>query len=309
MTGRPRVLIDCDPGHDDAFAILVASRFADVVGITTVAGNAPLERTTRNARIVMDMCGLDAPLHAGAARPLVAEPVHAAYVHGESGMDGADLPEPSRPADSDRAVDFIVDAVRADPEAWLVPTGPLTNVALALRAAPDLAGRIRGISLMGGGRIGNRTASAEFNVWCDPEAAAAVFSCGAPITMSGLDLTHRFQATPPRIAAVRAAHPRIGPVLAGLLEFFSRTYVDRHEGFEGAAMHDVCAVLALTHPGLLGGSPRHVAVELDGLHTRGMTVIDDRQLHERPAPNATVLDRIDADAAFAAIVDAVATRP
>lgn len=305
----PRVLIDCDPGHDDAFAILVASHFAEIVGVTTVAGNAPLERTTRNARIVMDLCGIRAPLHSGAARPLVAEPVHAAYVHGESGMDGADLPEPSRPADSTHAVDFIIDTVRADPSVWLVPTGPLTNVALALRAAPDLAGRLRGISLMGGGRVGNRTAVAEFNVWCDPEAAAAVFACGAPILMSGLDLTHRFQATPARIAAVRTAHPRLGPLLAGLLEFFSRTYVDRHEGFEGAAMHDVCAVLALTHPHLIGGSPHHVAVEIDGEHTRGMTVIDDRRLLARPAPNATVLDTIDADAAFAAIVTAVATRP
>jgi len=306
---RPRIILDCDPGHDDAFAIIVAAHFADLRGVTTVAGNAPLERTTRNARIILDLCGSSAPLHAGAARPLVAEPVHAAYVHGESGMDGAELPEPSRPADSVRAVDWMIDTVRSEEGTWLVPTGPLTNVAIALHRAPDIVDKIAGISLMGGGRFGNRTPAAEFNIWCDPEAAAAVFTSGARVIMAGLDLTHTFQATPARIVDIENAHPRLGAILAGLLRFFSGTYTDRHEGFSGAAMHDVCSVLALTHPQLFTSARRHVVVEIDGTHTRGMTLIDERKLLERPAPNAEVLDTIDADAGFAVIVDAVRRCP
>lgn len=309
MAERTNVILDCDPGHDDAFAIIVAARFTNLLGVTTVAGNAPLESTTRNARIILDLCGSGAPLHSGADRPLVQPPVFADYVHGKSGMDGAELPEPSRPADSTRAIDFIIDTVRANDGVWLVPTGPLTNIALALTRAPDLVSRLAGISLMGGGRLGNRTATAEFNIWLDPEAAAKVLSCGAPITLAGLHLTHEFQASPERIALIEGRHPTVGPVLAGLLRFFSGTYVNRHHGFVGAAMHDVCSVLAISHPGLFVTSTRHVAVDLYGDQTRGMTVIDDRQLIDKPAPNATVLESIDADAGFAVIADAVAACP
>ncbi|NBR76028.1 MAG: hypothetical protein EBT73_01515 [Actinobacteria bacterium] len=142
MSQRPRMILDCDPGHDDAFALIVAAKFADLLGVTTVAGNAPLELTTRNARIILDLCGSRAALHSGANKPLVQPPVFADYVHGKSGMDGAVLPEPSRPADSTRAIDFIIDTVRANSDVWLVPTGPLTNIALALTRAPDLAKRI-----------------------------------------------------------------------------------------------------------------------------------------------------------------------
>lgn len=309
MSLPPNIILDCDPGHDDAFALIVAAKFCNVLGVTTVAGNAPLELTTRNARIILDLCGSTAPLHSGADKPLVQPPVFADYVHGKSGMDGAELPEPSRPADSTHAIDFIIDMVRSRDDVWLVPTGPLTNVALALTRAPDLAARLRGISLMGGGRFGNRTPSAEFNIWLDPEAAATVFMSGAPIVMAGLHLTHEFQASPSRIAAVESAHPRVGPLLAGLLRFFSGTYVNRHVGFEGAAMHDVCSVLALTHPELFETSSRYVAVDLHGNHTRGMTVIDDRQLIDRPSANATVLEAIDADRGFSVIVDAVRACP
>lgn len=309
MSLPPNIILDCDPGHDDAFALIVAAKFCNVLGVTTVAGNAPLELTTRNARIILDLCGSTAPLHSGADKPLVQPPVFADYVHGKSGMDGAELPEPSRPADSTHAIDFIIDMVRSRDDVWLVPTGPLTNVALALIRAPDIAARLRGISLMGGGRFGNRTPSAEFNIWLDPEAAATVFMSGAPIVMAGLHLTHEFQASPSRIAAVESAHPRVGPLLAGLLRFFSGTYVNRHVGFEGAAMHDVCSVLALTHPELFETSSRYVAVDLHGNHTRGMTVIDDRQLIDRPSANATVLEAIDADRGFSVIVDAVRACP
>ena len=302
----PTIIMDCDPGHDDAIAMVVAARHAELLGITTVAGNARLELTTRNATIMRDLLGIDVAVHAGAERPLVAPPRHAGYVHGESGLDGADLPEPSGPPASRDAVRFIIDTCRATEGAWLVPTGPLTNIALALRAAPDLAGRIAGISLMGGGTVGNRSAVAEFNIWADPEAAAIVFEYGGPLLMSGLDLTHHFQATPARIAAVRSLPGRLAAVLADLFDFFSRTYIDRHHGMEGAAVHDPCAVLAVTHPELFERRPAHVVVETAGLHTRGMTVIDRRDLIEVPEPTCDVLTGIDADAGFEVITEAIA---
>ena len=306
MTSLPKMIVDCDPGHDDAIALVVAAHFADLVGVTTVAGNAPITATTRNARIVLDMIGSTVPLHQGAHRPLVAAPRHAAYVHGESGLDGADLPEPSRPADSDGAVEFIIETCRATEGIWLVPTGPLTNIALALRAAPDLADRIAGISLMGGGSFGNRSAAAEFNIWADPEAASVVFGCGRRLIMSGLDVTHRLQATPERIAKVRALPGRLAAVLADLFDFFSQVYVSRHDSMRGGAVHDPCAVLALTHPQLFTTKDHHVVVETRGELTMGMTLIDQRGLIEREAPNCTVQWDVDAETAFDVIVAAIA---
>ncbi len=309
-TDRPTqplpVIVDCDPGHDDAIALLIAARHTNLLGITTVAGNAPLARTTRNAIIVRDMLGIDVPVHSGAERPLVVPPVHADYVHGESGMDGADLPEPSGPPDSTDAVGFIIDTCRATEGVWLVPTGPLTNIALALRAAPDLADRIAGISLMGGGSFGNRTPAAEFNLWCDPEAAAMVFDYGRRLIMTGLDVTHRFQATPARIDAIRALPGRFAAAVADLLVFFSDTYVSRHDNMQGAAVHDPLAVLALTHPDLFTWRDAHVLVEVSGRLTRGMTVIDNRGLIERRTPNCSMLTDVDADAGFALIDEAIA---
>ncbi len=302
---RPRVILDCDPGHDDAIALLLAHRHTDLLGVTTVSGNAPIEATTRNARIVLDLLGSAVDVHQGAPRPLVVPSFHADYVHGESGLDGADLPAPSRPPASTDAVSFIVETCRAIDGVWLVPTGPLTNIAMALRIAPDLAHRIAGISLMGGGRFGNRTAAAEFNIWCDPHAAAIVFDYGGPLMMTGLHLSHQLQATPERIARLRAVPGRLSRLLADLLDFFSHTYVARHDGMAGAAIHDPCAVLAITHPELFTSIAAHVAIETNGELTRGLTLIDDRLLRERPAPNTTVLETIDADAAYALIVEAV----
>ena len=306
MSSYPKMIVDCDPGHDDAIALVVAAHFAELVGVTTVAGNAPITATTRNARIILDMIGSTAPLHQGAHRPLVAPPRHAAYVHGESGLDGADLPEPSRPADSEDAVEFLIESCRATEGIWLVPTGPLTNIALALRAAPDLASRIAGISLMGGGSFGNRSAAAEFNIWADPEAASIVFDYGHRLIMSGLDVTHRLQATPERIAQVRQLPGRLAAVLADLFDFFSQVYVSRHDNMRGGAVHDPCAVLALTHPQFFTTKDHHVVVETHGELTRGMTLIDQRGLIEREKPNCTVQWDVDADGAFGAIVAAIA---
>lgn len=307
MSSPLPIILDCDPGHDDVIAIVVAAAHTDLLGITTVAGNAPLRLTTRNALIVTDLLGLDTPVHSGADRPLVAPPRHASHIHGESGLDGADLPEPSRRADSDNAVDFIIDTCRGIEGVWLVPIGPMTNIALALRAAPDLAGRIGGISLMGGGSFGNRSAAAEFNIWADPEAAAIVFDYGGPLIMAGLDVTHQLQAAPERIEMIRVLPGRLAALLADLLVFFSSTYVERHDTMRGAPVHDPCAVMALTHPQLFERESRHVVVETHGEHTRGMTLIDERWLSDRPDPNCDVLTSLDADAAFDVITKAIAS--
>ena len=305
MSSRVKMILDCDPGHDDAMAMVVAANHADLLGVTTVAGNAPITATTRNARIILDMIGSKAPLHQGAQRPLVAEPKDAAYVHGESGLDGADLPEPSRPADSENAVQFIIDTCRKTEGIWLVPTGPLTNIALALRTAPDIAHKIAGISLMGGGTFGNRSTAAEFNIWADPEAAAMVFDYGGRLIMSGLDVTHKLQATPERIEKVRALPGKLAGVLADLFVFFSDVYVSRHDNMLGGAVHDPCAVLSLTHPELFTMKDQHVVVETSGEYSRGMTLVDMRGLKERKNPNCTVVWDVNAEAAFNVIVESI----
>lgn len=307
-TPRPRIVLDCDPGHDDAMAIIAAAHHADLVGITTVAGNAPLERTTYNARVIRDLMAIDVPVHAGSVRPLVAAPRSGAFVHGESGLDGADLPVPTTPLDSDDAVGFIVDTCRSLDDVWLVPVGPLTNIALALRTAPDIAARIAGISLMGGGSFGNRTPVAEFNIWADPEAAAIVFSAGVPLVMAGLDVTHQFRATPQRIGRIAELDGTLAAVLADLLRFFSENYLSRHDAgsITGAAVHDPLAVFAVTHPALFDRAARHVAVETRGELTRGMTVIDQRSVVERPATNCDVLTTVDGERGFALLIEAIA---
>ena len=309
VSQRPTVILDCDPGHDDAVAIVVAARHTELLGITTVGGNAPLERTTYNACVMRELLGLDVPVHSGAERPLVAEPKHAAYVHGETGLDGAELPVPRHGANSADAVAFIIDTCRHHTDVWLVPTGPLTNIALALRAAPDLRHHIAGISLMGGGTLGNRTPVAEFNIWADPDAAAIVFGTHTPLVMAGLDLTHRFQATAAIIERVRAQPGRLAAVLADLFGFFSAGYVARYEGMDGAAVHDPLAVMALTHAELFTRTPRDVQVETQGQLTRGMTVIDQRTLVDRPAPNCDVLTDLDVAAAWDVVIDAIAAFP
>lgn len=304
------MLLDCDPGHDDAIAIVVAAHHAELLGITTVAGNAPLTRTTYNACVLRDLVG-DPKLtvHSGASRPLVAEARSAAHIHGDSGLDGAELPAPAREADGDDAVAFIVETCRQREGIWLLGVGPLTNLAMALRAAPDLARRIAGISIMGGGTFGNRTAVAEFNIWADPHAAAIVVGYGGPLIMAPLDLTFQLQATPARIQLVRDQPGPLAGVLADLLTFFSSMYCARYEQMDGAPVHDPCAVLALTHPELFHSVQRHVTVETAGHETAGMTVIDQRLLRDRPAANTDVLASLHADRVWALVTDAIAATP
>ena len=309
MPQRPAIILDCDPGHDDAMAIVVAAHTTDLLGITAVAGNAPLDRTEYNARVIRDLLDLDVEVHAGAERPLVAEPRFAAFIHGESGLHGADLPPPTRPLDGTNAAAFIVDTCRANPGTWLVPVGPLTNIAVALRSDPGLRDHVAGISLMGGGTYGNRSAAAEFNIWADPHAAAIVFESGIPVTMAGLDVTHQFLVTSTRVEEMRACGGPFAELMAELFEFFVAAYLDRHDRLTGAALHDPLAVLAVARPAFFTSSMRHVVVETTGEHTAGMTVIDRRDVRTRPDPNTTVLETVDDAAAWAIVLDALRAAP
>ena len=306
---RVPLILDCDPGHDDAFAILVAAHRAELIAVTAVTGNAPLERTYRNALITLQIAGVDVPVHLGAARPLVGEARHAPYIHGESGLDGPELPPLTREPSAVPAVDAILEAAAAVAGLWLVAVGPLTNVAQALQREPALAQRLAGISVMGGSYgPGNRTPAAEFNIWADPEAAQVVFASGANVVMAGLDLTHQFVIGPERVERIRAVGGPAAAFAGGLLDFFALAYARYFGAAEGGPLHDPCAVLAVTDPHLFESTMRHVAIETGGELTRGMTVVDRRQgagsLRGAP-PNVQVLETIDDVAAFELLVAAV----
>jgi inosine-uridine nucleoside N-ribohydrolase len=271
----PSVLLDCDPGHDDVLAILTAARYCELVGITTVAGNAALEFTTRNALVTTELAGIDVPVHAGASGPLTGPTRDAVHVHGATGLEGVDVPEPRRTAAGDDAPRFIVETARTVPGLWIIAVGPLTNVALAIQRAPDLASIVAGISIMGGGTFGNATAAAEFNIWADPEAADVVFGSGAPIRLCGLDLTHQVCVDDAFLARLAAVDTPICAFVGGLLRHYRRRILELVEE-DLAALHDPCAVLAVSHPDCFAFSSHRVRVELHGTHTRGMTVIDRR---------------------------------
>jgi inosine-uridine nucleoside N-ribohydrolase len=308
---RPKVVLDCDPGHDDALAIAVAGRHTELLGITTVAGNVSLPLTTRNALAVVAVLGLDVGVHAGSPRPLVAEGRTAEFIHGASGLDGPELPATLPEPASRDAVGFIVDTVRARPgEVWLVATGPLTNVALALRTAPDLAEGVAGIALMGGGvPWGNVTPAAEFNVLVDPEAADVVFRSGARIVMAGLNVTHQWMIGPPVVERLRRHGGRVSGFCADLLTFYGAAYARAFSGVAAGPLHDPVAVLALTHPDLFESTPHHVVIELTGTHTRGMTVADLRGVRRAAPANVELLTRIDAAAATEVLFETLAAYP
>ena len=307
--GAPRpVILDCDPGHDDALAILLAcaSPGLEILGVTTVGGNASLASTTRNAlRVLTLLDRTDVPVAAGADRPLVREPYIQPQFHGESGLDGADLPEPAVPARPEAAVELTAALVRAaGSPVTLVPTGPLTNVALFLRAFPALHGRIGAISLMGGSLgAGNTTPSAEFNIWQDPEAAAIVFGSGIPILMAGLDVTHQALVLPADVARLEGLGTRTGRIFADLMRFFAIHHRNRY-GWAGPPIHDAVAAGVLVAPWLVERRRMRVDVETgDGL-TRGRTVGDEEGISGRP-PNAEVGVRIDREAFLDLVIDAV----
>ena len=291
------VILDVDPGHDDAVAVMLAcgAPALDLLAVTTVAGNAPLEKTTRNALRVLSLIGhTDVPVAAGASTPLY-RPLHTAEdIHGESGLDGPKIPDPSFEPDERTATDLIADTLREAPEpVTLIPTGPLTNVATFLREHPELKDRVAHISLMGGSiGLGNTTPAAEFNVYVDPEAAREVFESGLPITMSGLDVTHQAGAGPAERENLRSLG-RIGAVVAELLEFFAGTY-ERVYGFGAPPLHDAVAVATVMELGLLQTRPMRVDVECESELTRGESVCDFYGVTGKP-PNAEVgveLDRV-----------------
>jgi inosine-uridine nucleoside N-ribohydrolase len=311
LSARPTIVLDCDPGHDDALAIAIAGRHTELLGITTVAGNVPIERTTRNALAMVAVLGLDVPVHRGSARPLVAEPRTAEFIHGASGLDGPALPDVLPDLASDDAVGFLIDTVRSKPgQVWIVATGPLTNVAKALQTAPDLKEAVAGIALMGGGvPWGNVTPAAEFNILVDPEAADVVFRSGARIVMAGLNVTHQWPVGPDEVARLRATGGRVAGFCADLLAYYGGAYARAFSGVAAGPLHDPCAVLALTHPELFEVVPHHVVIELTGTHTRGMTLADLRGVRGAAPANVDLLTRIDAAAATDLLVATLAAYP
>lgn len=263
---RRRVVLDCDPGHDDAMAILLAaaSPAIELEAITTVAGNQTLARVTLNARRVCSVAGIDdVPIAAGSDRPLERPPIVAEAIHGASGLDGVDWDEPTVPLDRRNGVDLLVErATAADPRPLtVVAVGPLTNVAAALARDPAVAGGIDRIAVMGGAvGLGNWTPSAEFNIHADPEAAAAVIASGVPVTLVPLEVTHLALATEPVLARIEALGTRVAAVSVALMRYFAETY-RRVFGFEAPAVHDPCAVAAVIDPSIV--PVRHVNVEID----------------------------------------------
>jgi inosine-uridine nucleoside N-ribohydrolase len=291
------ILLDCDPGHDDAIALLLALASPEVrlLGVTTVAGNQTLEKTTANAIRVLDHVGrADVPVAAGAARPLVREQRVAAEVHGESGLDGPALPPPSRAPERTHAVDWIADMVRAHPRPLtLVATGPLTNVALFLARYPELAGGLEGVVLMGGAiGQGNVTPAAEFNVWADPEAASRVFQSGVDLTMVGLDVTHRALMRPAHAQQLSHAG-RAGRLVAELFSFYAQFH-RRDYGWDGAPVHDAVAIAHVIDPSLLTTSHCGVIVDTGPELSRGRTHVDLRD-HAGWDRNCHVAVDIDSD--------------
>ena len=306
----PKIILDCDPGHDDAMAILMAGRHTDLLGITTVSGNAPLSMTTPNALMTAQILDLDVEVHAGADRPLVAPAKHATEVHGATGLDGPVRPQLDRGPTSHDAVRFIIETLRSTNDVWLVPIGPLTNIALAFRQAPDIIERVAGISIMGGSAtFGNVTSTAEFNVWADPEAAAVVFESGAHISMAGLNVTHQYYVDREVISELRemsdGGRHHAATFAADLFDFYVGSYMTR-TGKERVALHDPVAVMAVTHPELLEMESRHVVVEIAGKHTRGMTVVDERGFGAA-STNCDVGYSIDRDKAMRLFLDTIAT--
>lgn len=300
MAARP-VIIDCDPGQDDAVALFLALASPDeldVLGITTVAGNVPLNLTQRNARMMCDIAGRrDVPVFAGCDRPMVREAITAEYIHGVTGIDGVDVFEPQTPLQQQHAVDFIVETLLAadNYSVTLVPTGPLSNIATALRKQPRIVEHIEQLVIMGGAMRegGNRSPSAEFNMLVDPQAADIVFSCGRPITALGLDVTHQVLSTRDRVAAIEALGNPVAAATAGMLGFFHR-YDSRKYGSEGAPLHDPCTIAWLLQPDLFETKECNLAVETESELTLGHTAIDFWHVTDRPE-NVSWAYKVDAD--------------
>jgi len=306
-----KIIIDTDPGQDDAVAILLAlasPEELEVVAITTVAGNVPLPLTSRNALMMCELAGRpEVPVHPGCDRPMVRNLITAEYVHGKTGIDGADLPEPATALGEQHAVDFIIEAVLgSEPgEITICPLGPLTNIGQALSREPAIAVRIGEIVLMGGGFFegGNTTPTAEFNIYVDPQAADIVFRSGVPITMMPLDVTHHALILPRHLQRFRDLSTRAGDAVYGMLEFYERYDVDKY-GTEGGPLHDPCVIAYLLDSDLFSGRHINVTVETESELTLGMTVADWWGMTDR-APNATFMREVDSEGLFDLLVERI----
>ncbi len=305
------IIIDTDPGQDDAVAILLALASPEirVLGITAVAGNVPLSLTQLNARKICELAGRrDVPVFAGCDAPMRRALVTAEHVHGSSGLDGADLPAPTMPLQERHAVDFIIDSLRERPagSVTLCALGPLTNIATAFARAPDIVGRVQRVVLMGGAyfEVGNITPTAEFNIHVDPEAAEIVLKSGAEIVMMPLDVTHQVLTTRARLQALRDIGNRVGQTVAALTGFFERFDKQKY-GSDGAPLHDPCVIAWLLEPGLFKG--RHVNVEIETASplTLGMTVADWWRVSDRPA-NALFMGQVDAEGFYRLLTERLA---
>ena len=305
------VILDCDPGHDDAMAILLAlgNPNIDLIGVTTVGGNQSLEKVTYNARATLEMAhATNIPVHAGCDRPMIRPLEVAAAVHGETGLDGVTLPEPTRPLDEGHAVNWIVDTIMSHEPGTitLVPTGPLTNIAMAVRMEPRIVSRVKEVVLMGGGyHVGNWSAVAEFNIKTDPEAAHVVFNEAWPITMVGLDLTHQALCTPEAQAKIDAVGTPLAAFASGLMDFFRKAY-QNNQDFIDPPVHDPCTIAYLIDHSVVKTRRCPLDVEIKGDLTLGMTVADLRG----PEPSdeechTQVATKLDFDKFWDLIVDAL----
>ena len=309
MSAR-RIIIDTDPGQDDAVAILLAlaSPELEVLGITAVAGNVPLALTARNARIICELAGRpDMRVFAGCDRPLMRKLVTAEHVHGRTGLDGPQLPDPVMPLQTEHAVDFIIRTLRAEPAGTvtLCPLGPLTNIAMAFRLAPDIVGRVQEVVLMGGAyfEVGNITPAAEFNLYVDPQAADIVFRSGVPLVVMPLDVTHKALTSRARVAAFRNLGTEPGRMVAEWTDFFERFDMAKY-GSEGAPLHDPTVIAWLLQPDLFTGRRINVEIETQSELTMGMTVADWWGVTGRPA-NAMFVGGIDAEGFFALLTERI----
>jgi purine nucleosidase len=307
-----KIIIDTDPGQDDAVAILLAlasPEDVEVLGITAVAGNVPLPLTEKNARIVCELAGKpDTRVFAGCDAPLARKLVTAEHVHGKTGLDGPQLADPTMPLQPQHAVDFIIETVRSHPEKTitLCPLGPLTNIATALQRAPDIAPRLQEIVLMGGAyfEVGNITPAAEFNIFVDPEAADIVFRAGVPLVVMPLDVTHKALTTAPHVQGFRDMGTEPGRMVAEWTDFFERFDKEKY-GSAGAPLHDPCVIAYLIRPELFKGRHINVEIELTGTYTTGMTVADWWRVSGR-APNAMFMGDIDAEGFFGLLTERIA---
>lgn len=300
-----KIIIDTDPGQDDAVAILLAlasPEDIDLLGITAVAGNVPLHLTEKNARIVCELAVRpDVKVFAGCDAPMRRKLITAEHVHGKTGLDGPQMDDPTMPLQKQHGVDFIIETLRNEPAGTvtLCPIGPLTNIATAFERAPDIVERVQEIVLMGGAyfEVGNITPTAEFNIYVDPEAAKIVFGSGVPLVVMPLDVTHKALTTKPRIDAFRSMHSKVGDMVAAWTDFFERFDMEKY-GSEGAPLHDPCTIAYLIEPQLFEGRFINVEIETEAELTLGMTVADWWRVTDRPA-NAMFMKDIDASGFYA----------